>query len=40
MKVAVPDSPRNDEIVVVVVLADGGRPRPRVDRSGAKPIGS
>jgi hypothetical protein len=30
--VAVPDAPRADEIVVVVAVADGGRPRPRVGR--------
>jgi hypothetical protein len=37
MTVMVPGAPRPDEIVVVVVLADGGRPRPRVARSGAVP---
>jgi hypothetical protein len=31
--VTVPNSPRPDEIVVVVALADGGRPRPRVKKS-------
>jgi len=35
MTVSVPGAPRPDEIVVVVVLADGGRPRPRVAASGA-----
>jgi hypothetical protein len=37
MTIAVPGAPRPDEIVVVVVLADGGRPRPRVAKSGAVP---
>jgi hypothetical protein len=31
--VTVPNAPRPDEIVVVVALADGGRPRPRVKKS-------
>ena len=35
--VAVPGAPRPDEIVVIVALADGGRPRPRVAKSGAVP---
>jgi hypothetical protein len=35
MTVMIPAAPRPDEIVVVVVLADGGRPRPRVSKSGA-----
>jgi hypothetical protein len=35
--VAVPDAPRPAEIVVVVALADGGRPRPRIDKDGARP---
>jgi hypothetical protein len=30
LSVSVPNSPRPDEIVVIVALADGGRPRPRV----------
>jgi Amino acid synthesis len=34
MTIAVPGAPRPDEIVVVVVLADGGRPRPRVSKGG------
>lgn len=41
--VAVPDAPRPNEIVVAVVVADGGRPRARVGkgRSPAKtPVGS
>jgi hypothetical protein len=37
MTVMVPGAPRPDEIVVIVVLADGGRPRPRVAKSGAVP---
>ena len=32
MTVSVPDAPRADEIVVVIAVADGGRPRPRVGR--------
>ena len=35
--VTVPGAPRPDEIVVVVALADGGRPRPRVSKDGAVP---
>jgi Amino acid synthesis len=35
--VAIPDSPRPDEIVVIVALSDGGRPRPRIDKNGARP---
>ena len=35
--VAVPGAPRPDEIVVICALADGGRPRPRVAKSGAVP---
>jgi len=35
--VAMPGAPRPDEIVVVVALANGGRPRPRVAKSGAVP---
>jgi hypothetical protein len=30
-------APRSKEIVVIVALSDGGRPRPRVDRTGAVP---
>jgi len=37
MTVAVPGAPRPDEIVVIVVLADRGRPRPRVSKAGAIP---
>jgi hypothetical protein len=35
--VAVPGAPRPAEIVVVVALGDGGRPRPRIDKDGARP---
>jgi hypothetical protein len=35
--VCVPDAPRPSEIVVIVALSDGGRPRPRVDKEGARP---
>jgi len=35
LTVTVPDAPRPDEIAVIAVLADGGRPRPRVAGSGA-----
>ena len=35
--VVVPDAPRPAEIVVVVALSDGGRPRPRIDKDGARP---
>jgi Amino acid synthesis len=38
MTVSVPGAPRPGEIVVIVVLADGGRPRPRIDKDGAKPV--
>lgn len=34
--VVVPDAPRPGEIVVVVALGDGGRPRPRIDKGGAR----
>jgi hypothetical protein len=37
LTVAVPDAPRPGEIVVIVALSDGGRPRPRVDKNGARP---
>jgi hypothetical protein len=37
LSVMVPNAPRPDEIVVIVALADGGRPRPRVAKSGAVP---
>lgn len=33
----VPNAPRPDEVVVIVVLSDGGRPRPRVSKTGAVP---
>src|ERR1700758_4698393 len=35
--VMVPNAPRPYEIVVIVALADGGGPRPRVAKSGAVP---
>jgi len=35
MTVMVPDAPRPDEIVMVVAIADGGRPHPRVGQSRA-----
>jgi hypothetical protein len=34
---AIPDAPRPGEIVVIVALSDGGRPRPRIDKNGARP---
>jgi hypothetical protein len=37
MTVTVPGAPRPDEIVVIVVLAERGRPRPRVSKAGAVP---
>ena len=40
LTVMVPDAPRPGEIVVIVALGDGGRPRPRVDKGGAKPVSS
>ena len=33
--VMVPNAPRPKEIIVIVALADGGRPRPRVSKAGA-----
>ena len=33
--VTVANAPRPDEIVVIVTLADGGRPRPRIAKSGS-----
>jgi hypothetical protein len=38
MTVTVPGAPRPDEVVVIVALADGGRPRPRIDKEGIKPV--
>ena len=38
--ISVPDAPRPAEIVVVVALSDGGRPRPRVDKNGARQQGT
>ena len=35
MTVFVPDAPRPDEIVVVMAIADGGRPTPRVGKGRA-----
>jgi hypothetical protein len=35
ISVATPNAPRPDEIAVIVALADGGRPRPRVSKVGA-----
>lgn len=35
--VTISGAPRPEEIVAIVVLADGGRPRPRVAKSGAVP---
>jgi hypothetical protein len=35
--IAIPGAPRPEEIVVIVALANGGRPRPRVAKSGAVP---
>ena len=40
MTVMVPSAPRGSEIVVIVVLADGGRARPRVDKNGTKSVAS
>ena len=40
MTIMVPGAPRPDEVVVVVALADGGRPRPRIDKDGIKPVGA
>jgi Amino acid synthesis len=37
MTLMVPGAPRPAEIVVIVALSDGGRPRPRVAKSGAVP---
>jgi hypothetical protein len=37
LTVTVPDGPRPHEMVVIVALSDGGRPRPRVDKDGARP---
>ena len=35
ISVTIPNAPRPDEIVVILALADGGRPRPRVSKAGA-----
>jgi hypothetical protein len=37
---AVPGAPRPAEVVIIVALSDGGRPRPRIDRNGAKMPGT
>ena len=37
LSVMVPNAPRPEEMVVIVAFADGGRPRPRVAKSGAVP---
>jgi hypothetical protein len=34
MSVFIPDGPRPNEIVGIVVLSDGGRPRPRIGKGG------
>ncbi len=36
--IMVPDAPRPKEIVVIVALSDGGRPRSRVDKNGFRPL--
>lgn len=36
MTLMLPTSPRPDEVVVILVLADGGRPAPRVGPGGVK----
>jgi Amino acid synthesis len=38
LTIAVPSAPRPAEIVVIVALSDGGRPRPRIDKDGARPV--
>jgi hypothetical protein len=40
LSVMVGNAPRPDEIAVIVALSDGGRPRPRVAKSGAVPPAS
>jgi len=40
MTIVVPGAPRPEEIVVVLILANGGRPRPRVSKAGAVPPAS
>jgi len=39
MSVCVPDSPRPDEIMLCVVIADGGRPAPRAGQGKPKSVG-
>jgi hypothetical protein len=36
--ITVPTAPKPAEIVVIVALSDGGRPRPRIDKDGARPV--
>jgi Amino acid synthesis len=38
MTVAVPGAPRPAEIVVIIALSDGGRPRPRIGKDGVPPL--
>jgi Amino acid synthesis len=38
--ISVPDAPRPAEVVVIAALSDGGRPRPRIDKNGARPLGA
>jgi hypothetical protein len=33
MTLMIADAPRPDEIVLIIAIADGGRPRPRIGRS-------
>jgi hypothetical protein len=40
LTVAIPDAPKPSELVVIVALSDGGRPRPRIDKDGARPVPS
>lgn len=37
LSLMVPNAPRANEIVAIVAVADGGRPRPRVSKAGAVP---
>jgi hypothetical protein len=38
LTIAVPAAPRPSEIVVIVALSDGGRPRPRIDKDGVRAV--
>jgi hypothetical protein len=38
LTITVPGAPRSSEIVVIVALSDGGRPRPRIDKDGARAV--